>query len=173
MVIWITGMSGAGKTTLCEAIRVLLKPRIPELILLDGDVIRTAFGSGLGFAEDDRKIQIQRIQSIAKVLSDQDTVVLIGALYAHPELLDWNRKNFPSYFEVYVKASMALLKERDSKGLYYSNTPNVVGVDIPWREPASPDMVIVAEESLAPDILARQVARAIPRLAAALPKVDA
>src|SRR5580698_9930829 len=116
MIIWVTGISGAGKTTLCLALQRILKPKLPELVLLDGDVIRDIFGNDLGFAEADRKRQIARIQSIARELDRQDLVVLVAALYSHPSLLEWNRNNFPSYFEIYLEASISLVSSRDPKG---------------------------------------------------------
>ena len=146
MIIWITGISGAGKTTLCEALRRLLKPRLPELVLLDGDVIRDIFGNDLGFAEPDRMRQIRRIQSIALELDRQGLVVLVAALYAHPSLLEWNRQNFTAYFEIYLEASLPLVQARDPKGLYAKvkrgEMKEVVGLDIPWHSPTSPDLRI-------------------------------
>jgi len=146
VVIWITGISGAGKSTLCNEIYRQLKPGVPELVLLDGDVVRAAFGNDLGYREADRKVQIKRIQNIAKMLSDQGLVVLVAALYAHPELLAWNRRHIGDYFEVYLKASLDTVRRRDPKGLYAAaaagTMPHVVGVDIPWHAPDSPDMVV-------------------------------
>ena len=91
MVIWITGISGAGKTTICETIVGMTKPSVPELVLLDGDVVRNVFGDELGFTEADRVRQIQRIQRFSKELETQDLIVLVAALYASSELLNWNR----------------------------------------------------------------------------------
>ncbi len=168
MVVWITGLSGAGKTTLSRALRDLVKPRLPGLALVDGDTVRAMFAD-LGYTEPERVVQIQRLQQLAKFLSDQDVVAIVAGLYASPELLDWNRQNLPGYFEVYIEAPMALLRERDSKGLYAGadgGTENVVGVDIPWHAPTSPDMVIDATATTGDSAL--RIARAVPRLAAAL-----
>ena len=68
-VIWITGLSGAGKTTLGSAIYDRLKPRRPQLVMLDGDIVRTALSADLGYSETDRRIQIGRIQRLAKILA--------------------------------------------------------------------------------------------------------
>lgn len=168
MVIWTTGLSGAGKSTLCEALWHLLKPRLPELVTLDGDAIRAAFGGDLGYAQEDRVVQIRRLQQLAKTLAEQELVVLVAALYSSPELLRWNREQLPGYFEVYVRASMPALRARDSKGLYNGTTENVVGVDIPWHEPLQPDLVLDTDDPEAPDVLARRVALAVPQLAEAL-----
>jgi adenylylsulfate kinase-like enzyme len=166
MVIWVTGLSGSGKTTLCTALYALLKPRMPQLVKLDGDEIRAAFGDDLGHGESDRVRQIQRIQRISGMLAGQGLVVLVAALYAHPDLLAWNRANLPGYFEIYLKADLDFLRRRDSKGLYgkaeRGAISDVVGVDIPWRVPGGADLVIDAVSAQAPDRLAVDVVKAVP-----------
>jgi adenylyl-sulfate kinase len=172
MVIWITGLSGAGKTTLSTALVDLLKPRMPELVLIDGDAVRAMFGETLDYSEASRTIQIKRLQALAQYLSRQGLVVIVAALYAHPDLLAWNRRNFPAYFEVYIEAPLDLVRARDPKGLYKKaargEMADVVGIDIPWHAPERPDMVIDARSREAPETIARRLARAVPRLATAL-----
>lgn len=169
MVIWVTGLSGAGKTTLCQAIYRLLKPRLPELVLLDGDVVRAILSQDLGYRESDRIVQVKRIQGLAKCLSDQGVVVLVAALYSHPELLAWNREHFQDYVEVYLKASLETVRRRDPKALYakasVGTMPHVVGMDIPWHEPVNPDLVINSDESESPESLAKTIVASVPRLA--------
>lgn len=165
MVIWVTGLSGAGKTTLCRAYYDLYKPSCPELVLLDGDAVRAAFGHDLGHRESDRHKQIRRIQGIARLLSDQGLVVLVSALYSHPDLLAWNRANLAGYFEVYLRAPLDFLRRRDGKGLYSGaergEVRDVVGVDIPWHEPAHADLVLDASRPADPKVWARRVAAAL------------
>lgn len=172
MVIWITGLSGAGKTTLCKAIWDLIKPSVPELVLLDGDEVREAFGHNLSYAESDRILQVKRLQSMARVLSRQGLIVLVGVLYNNPELLRWNREHFDEYFEVYLDASMELIMEQDAKGLYAAaregKEENVVGVDIDWHVPTAADLVFDADLRQPPEDMARQVVAGIPRLTKAL-----
>lgn len=172
MIVWITGISGVGKTTLCEALFRLLKPHLPELVVLDGDIIREIFGQELSYCETDRVKQIKRIQAIARELDRQGLVVIVAALYAHPDLLRWNKENFSGYFEVYLDAPLALVKSRDPKGLYAKtergDMPHVVGVDIPWHAPTDFDLRIDASHAPAPDELALEVLQAIPQLAGAL-----
>lgn len=171
MVIWLTGLSGAGKTTIAEALARLLKPRLPELVLIDGDMIRDLFGAGLGFDEAARREQIGRLQRLSGLLARQGQVVVVAALYAHPDLLDWNRTHLPGYFEVYVNAPLALVQQRDVKGLYAKakagTMPNVVGMDIPWHAPERPDLVIDSGEGESPEASARRIIGRVPRLAAA------
>lgn len=168
MVIWITGLSGAGKTTLIQAIASEVKPHLKELVLLDGDAIRQLFGNDLDYRESSRVIQIKRLQKLARFLSEQGLVVLVAALYSHPDLLAWNRDNLRGYFEVYVEASMSLVTARDSKGLYASaarnETENVVGLDIPWHPPIRPDLVLAAGSGETASEMARRVITALPPL---------
>ena len=172
MVIWLTGLSGAGKTTIAEAMAGMLKPRIPQLVLVDGDVIRELFGASLGYEESARKEQIGRIQRLSGWLARQGQTVVVAALYAHPDLLAWNRGNLPGYFEVYVSAPMDLLRERDSKGLYAGadsgRISNVVGIDIPWHAPQQPDIVIDASRVEPPMDVAMRIVGQIPDLVGAL-----
>jgi cytidine diphosphoramidate kinase len=162
MVIWITGMSGSGKTTLAVALRDLVKPTRQHTVLIDGDTIREAFGAGLGYDEPNRVVQINRIQKLAKILNDQDLIVIVAALYSHPDLLKWNRENFSSYTEVYLEASMNLLHKRDQKNLYSmaksGQTNNVVGIDIPWLAPSNPDFRFTADEEIDPRKMAEKLA---------------
>ncbi|WP_370153359.1 adenylyl-sulfate kinase [Ferrovibrio sp.] len=168
MVLWLTGLSGAGKSTIAQAVHALAKPRMPGLVLIDGDVIRALFGAGLGYKEADRYQQIGRIQRLAGMLSGQDIRVIVAALYCHPDLMAWNRANLPGYFEVYVDAPLNLVRQRDVKGLYAralaGETSDVVGVDIPWHAPQAPDLIIdTANET--PAQSARRLMQAVPWLA--------
>ena len=172
MVIWVTGLSSSGKTTLCNALWDVLKPGLPQLVLLDGDAVRAAFGGGLGYREEDRVVQITRVQNLAKMLSDQGMVVLVAALYANPELLGWNRANIDEYFEIYLKASSETVRRRDNRGLYAKADSgamkDVVGVDIPWHAPQSPDLVIDCDAGEPADVLASRVLSSVPGLAVSI-----
>lgn len=171
MVIWVTGLSGAGKTTLCSTVYQRLKPSLPHLVLLDGDVVRRTFGNDLTHAEPDRVRQVRRLRSMAKVMAEQHLIVLVAVLYSHPELLAWNRENLPGYFEVHLATSLEVVMQRDDKGLYAAaragTMKNVVGIDIPWHAPDRPDLVLGGDGSLTPDELADRLIRAVPQLAAA------
>jgi cytidine diphosphoramidate kinase len=172
VVLWITGLSGAGKTTLCSELYRQLKPALPELVYLDGDVVRAAFGHNLGYTEPDRVKQAQRLQAMSRVLAQQQLVVLVAVLYSHPDLLAWNRANIDGYFEIYIKASLATVRGRDPKGLYAKADAglekHVVGLDIPWHAPLHPDMVFDADHAETPEAWARRVIDGVPRLRAAL-----
>ena len=158
------------------ALHGLLKPRLPHTVLIDGDAVRQTFAQSLGYTEPDRREQIQRIQRLAKFMADQKLIVIVAALYCHPDLTDWNRSNLEGYFEIYLKASDDLLRQRDQKNLYSTAnsepTPNVVGIDIPWHAPASPHITIDSDVEHAPIDLAREVLAANKSLGEAFKHAD-
>ena len=145
-VIWVTGLSGAGKTTLCKALFAELSGRTHPVVVLDGESLRKALGDDLGYSEEHRIRQVRRLQGLARLLADQGVCVLVAALYSRPDLLFWNRAHLSNYFEVYLAASLESLQLRDAKGLYSGGRAgaiqNVVGLDIPWHSPPAPDLVI-------------------------------
>jgi adenylylsulfate kinase len=167
MVVWLTGLSGAGKSTIADAIVRIVKPHLPSLVLIDGDVIRDLFGAGLGFDEEARKLQIGRLQRLAQFLARQNIPVIVSALYAHPDLMQWNRDHLIGYFEVYVNTPLATVMARDTKGLYAKSKagdlPNVVGVDIPWHVPMASNMVVETEE-FTPETIAQMIVDSVPKL---------
>jgi adenylylsulfate kinase-like enzyme len=157
MVIWLCGLSGSGKSTIGNALFQVLKPLIPNLVIVDGDTIRDLFGKDLGFDVESRIMQIGRIQRIVQFLIDQDIAVIVAALFSTDELLRYNRQNFIRYFEVYVKTPIQILEMRDTKGLYkgarLGHIKDVVGVDIAWSEPTTSDLVANTEASSVDEIV--------------------
>tara|TARA_B100000965_G_scaffold400020_1_gene421164 strand:- start:532 stop:1038 length:507 start_codon:yes stop_codon:yes gene_type:complete len=146
MVVWITGLSGAGKTTIANYIIKKYLKIFPNILAVDGDVIRDLFGNDLGFNEKDRVKQIKRLQKLAHFLEKQNQIVVVSALYCNPEILNWNRENFINYYEIYLKAPIEVVRTRDPKGIYkrydLEKEINVVGLDIPWNEPKNSDLII-------------------------------
>lgn len=167
MVIWLTGLSGSGKSTIAAEFIKVVKPKLPSLVLIDGDVVGNIFGGDLTYAEGDRQKQINRIQNIAKFLNDQSIPVIVTALYSNPELLQWNRENLHGYYEVYVNTPFSTVVERDVKGIYQSIgaviKPNIVGFDIPWQEPKSSDLIIETVDS-EPYACSQKIINSIPGL---------
>ena len=102
MIIWLTGLSGSGKTTISNILYSKLKTSIPPLVKIDGDEIRELFNDTKTYDENSRYNQIKRIQRLALILSKQGLYVIVSALYCNPELMEWNRKNFKSYYEIYL-----------------------------------------------------------------------
>lgn len=173
MVIWITGVSAAGKTTLARALIDRFKPSVPELCHVDGDEIRALFGNDLSYDEAGRTQQIKRIQKLTAILDEQGLCVVVAALYAHPDLLEWNRNNFSEYYEVYLDTPMSVARKRDPKGLYAKvaagHMDNVVGIDVPWHAPQNPTLSIDMSHPKPIETMVVQIAALVPRLAAFIP----
>ena len=152
MVIWIIGLSGAGKTTLAEEIYKISKPINPNTVLIDGDVIREIFGNDLGHSAEDRKKNAKRISRLCYFLSLHNINVICSILSLFQTSRDWNRKNIKDYFEVYIKTPISNLIERDPKGIYkrYNDgmISNVAGLDLTFEEPLDPDLIINNNEGV-------------------------
>jgi len=146
MVIWFIGLSGSGKTTISKLVYDELKKKIPNLVRLDGDVLRDVFGNDAGHTVEGRLKNAIRISNLTKMLADQNIHVIAAVLSIFPEWQKWNRENIDNYAEVYLKASMSSLRQRDIKDLYEPAfnglIKNVVGVDIPFPEPEQADLII-------------------------------
>lgn len=146
MVVWIIGLSGAGKTTLANEIVTLVRQKQENIVLIDGDMVREAFGNDLGHSIEDRRINAQRICQLGKLLEDQNIHVVCAILSLFPETREWNRENLKCYYEVFVDTPMRHLVGRDSKGIYArfnkGEIRDVAGLDIPFPRPENPDLVI-------------------------------
>lgn len=146
MVIWMIGLSRAGKSTLSSLLYNDLKTRVDNLVLLDGDVIRELFGNDVDHSIEGRRKNAERISNLSSFLSKQNIHVIAAVLSIFPEWQAWNRENIEDYNEIYIKASIEVLERRDKNNLYsqarMGKIKNVVGVDIPFPEPKNPDLVI-------------------------------
>lgn len=150
MIIWITGISGSGKSTIAYNLVKKYKKTVNNLVNVDGDVVRELFGNDLKFDMQSRITQIKRIQKLCLFLESQSIIVIASALYCNKKLMLWNRKNFKNYFEIYLDASLDLVRKRDVKGLYKKYDKglekNIVGLDVPWNEPQNFDLKINMDE---------------------------
>lgn len=165
MVLWITGLSASGKTTVGRAFLEFVRGSGVPKVFLDGDSVREMFGGDLGYDENSRIKHIQRVQRLAKFLTDQGIDVVVAALYNNREILAENRKLFGRYFEVYLKADINFLKLRENKSLYTKSQSgeitDVVGVDIKWQVPDSPDLIIDTNILRPPAKIALEIYNAI------------
>lgn len=146
MVVWIIGLSGAGKTTLANAIVSYVRRVENNVVLLDGDMVREVFGNDLGHTMSDRLINAKRICQLGKLLDDQGIHVVCAILSLFPESRSWNREHLKSYYEIFIDVPMQDLVLRDSKGIYsrFSNGEirDVAGMDIEFPRPDRADLII-------------------------------
>jgi len=149
MVIWITGLSGAGKTTIGRHVHAMLKDKAPNTVLVDGDEIRRVFGWHQDenyFTLDGRRRVAERIAELCGWLDRQGINVVCCTISLFGFLHERNRKTFSRYFEVFVDVPLETLFRRDVKSLYAGarrgEIRNVIGVDLPFAPPLNPDLVI-------------------------------
>jgi adenylylsulfate kinase len=167
MVIWITGMSGSGKTTVARELVAQLRQRGDDFLHLDGDDIREAFGldeTPSAHTIEGRRVNAERILGICKWLDNIHRDVVVSVLSVFPDLLIQNRCEFSRYLEVFLDVPMHELERRDSKHIYSryaaGQLRNVVGLDIPYPRPVAPDLTIAPEESeYSPVEIARRIQR--------------
>lgn len=159
-VYFFTGLSGAGKTTIGGLFHQRLKATKPNVVLLDGDEIRVAFGEDVGYTNDERLRWAGRIFRVCKLLSAQGIDVVVCSIAMYENVRRWNRENIPNYKEIYIKVSKNTLMQRNQKGLYTAGK-NVVGIDLPFDEPQNPDIVLHNDGERTPLELVEQLERAL------------
>lgn len=145
-VYWITGLSGAGKTTIGNRFYNEYRKSHLNTVLLDGDELRVVFGGDLGYTREERLKCAMRYSRMCKMLAEQGINVIICTISMFHLIRDWNRKNIENYKEIYIKVPIDVLKQRNQKGLYSASEDadnvNVMGVQIEFEEPREPDLII-------------------------------
>lgn len=145
-VWWITGLSGAGKSTVAGLVREQLVSHGRSVLLLDGDVLRDILGATRAHGADDRLRLAMTYARLAREIAQQGIDAVCATVSMFDAVRDWNRVNIPRYREIYVRVPMAELERRDPRGLYLrarkGEQHDVVGVDLPFDEPRAPDLVI-------------------------------
>ena len=149
-LIWITGLSGAGKTTIGSEVFKLLKNKYNNTVFLDGDVIRDILGNDLGHDIEDRKKNAVRISKMCEFLTKQNINVVCATMSLFKEIHDLNKLNIKYYYEIYIDVNIEELVKRDSKGLYAKalkgEIKDVIGIDLPYDKPTNPYMIINNED---------------------------
>ena len=146
-VIWITGLSGAGKSTIARATVKQLRTQGEQSVLIDGDEIRDAIRDPhTGHDPTSRLANAYRICRLAQLLAKQGQTVIVATMSIFHEIHAWNRDQLPNYFEVWVEVDLDALRTRDARGLYSraqsGEAKNVAGLDLGYERPLHPDLIL-------------------------------
>jgi adenylyl-sulfate kinase len=146
-IIWLTGLSGAGKTTLAEGVCAALQTDGYLTCVLDGDALRTGLNADLGFSIADRAENARRVGAVAQLFADNGFICLVALVSPSARVRDALKARSTSAFhEVYVSAPLSICEQRDPKGLYAKARkgliPEFTGVSAPYEPPASPALVV-------------------------------
>lgn len=157
-VFWVTGLSGAGKTTIGNILYKKVKEKKNNVVILDGDALRKVFGNDLGYTRAERHTGAYRNARISAMLAEQGINVICCTISMFDDVRAWNRENIKNYVEIYLNVSLEVLKKRDQKGLYsgivLGKTGNVAGVDLQVDLPKRPDIVIQNDGEQSPERIA-------------------
>ena len=149
-VLWLTGLSGAGKTTLAARLAPELRARGLRVEVLDGDEVRTNLSKGLGFSREDRDTNIRRIGFVARLLARNGVAAITAAISPYADVREEVRRAVEAegagFVEVYVECPIDVLAERDVKGLYRKALAGEIkeftGVSDPYEAPRAPEVVV-------------------------------
>lgn len=144
VAVWFTGFSGAGKSTIADALTKKLKSEGYRLEVLDGDEIRENLTKDLGFSKEDRDTNIRRIGFVAKLLARNGVIVLVPVISPYRAIREEMRANIDNFVEVFVNAPISVCEERDVKGLYKKvragQIKQFTGIDDPYEPPLNPEV---------------------------------
>jgi adenylyl-sulfate kinase len=149
-VLWLTGLSGSGKSTIAEIVEGELVARRIKVERLDGDIVRQGLTSDLGFSKEDRAKNIERVTFVAKLLSRNGVGCICSFISPYQSIRDKVRIETTNFIEVFVDASLEAVIERDVKGLYKKaiagEIPNFTGISDPFEAPDAPDLRIQTDD---------------------------
>ena len=147
IVVWLTGLSGSGKTTIARTVEDALKSMNRCVVVLDGDEIRKHISSDLGFSKRDRELNVERVAHLSHIISRSGIITIVALISPFRTSRDYARKLMGGDFvEVWVKCSMETCKKRDPKGLYAKviagEITNFTGIDQNYEIPLKPEIVL-------------------------------
>lgn len=160
-VYWVTGLSGAGKTTLCRELVTHLRADGRPVVMLDGDELREAMGATSAHTRRERLQLAMRYAHLCHMIAVQGVDVAIATISLFREVHDWNRANLPGYVEIYLAIPMEELMRRDPKQIYAraarGELKDVAGLDFAVDEPQAPDVRIEWSQGLTAEAALDQV----------------
>jgi adenylylsulfate kinase len=148
--LWFTGLPCSGKSTLARRAQEIILERGMYAELLDGDEVRQNLSKGLGFSKEDRDTNILRIGYVCRLLSRNGVVAIAAAISPYRSIRETNRKSIDRYVEVFVKAPVDALIDRDLKGMYKKaiagEIKNFTGISDPYEEPLNPEILVETDK---------------------------
>ena len=146
-VLWFTGLSGAGKTTLALELENRLFNKGFNVYVLDGDNVRHGLSSDLGFSHSDRTENIRRIGEVAALFADAGAIVITAFISPYQSDREQARQAYPEGFrEIFIDADLEVCERRDPKGLYEKarkgEIPDFTGISAPYEAPSNPDLTV-------------------------------
>ena len=145
---WITGLSGAGKTTIGTQLYYRIKQDHSNIVLLDGDMLKMMVDEVPGYTQEERLKRAYKYARICKGLVDQGLIVVCCTIAMYEEVRKWNRENNEEYVEVFLDVPVDVLRSRDKKDIYKNNEKNIVGIDMNVDFPKHPDVTLINDGSL-------------------------
>jgi sulfate adenylyltransferase/3'-phosphoadenosine 5'-phosphosulfate synthase len=163
VTIWLTGLSGSGKTTITHDLAALLTAQGKQVEVLDGDVVRTNLSKGLGFSKEDRDTNIRRIGFVSKLLTRHGATTIVAAISPYREVRDEVRRDIGDFVEVFVHCPLEELVKRDVKGLYAKaiagEIKNFTGVSDPYEDPLNPEVTVHTHRETVAESAAKVMAK--------------
>ena len=152
-VLWFTGLSGSGKSTVANATEKMLHDMGLQTYILDGDNVRMGLNKDLGFSAEDRTENIRRITEVAKLFADSGSIILTAFISPYREDRDKAREIISNddFIEIFVSADLSVCEDRDPKGLYKKARSGEIkgftGIDAPYEAPLNPELIVETDKN--------------------------
>lgn len=157
--LWFTGLSGAGKTTICNLLEDRLLELEQKVETLDGDALRKELFQGLGYSKDERSLNVKTAAYLAKRLNRNGILVLASFISPYREMREECRESIPEFIEIYVKCPIEVCIRRDIKGLYdkalRGEIQHFTGISDPYEEPEQPEITLETDTMTVHDCVHR------------------